>query len=236
MESFERHVYKKTSYREPLEKEVDSESIGHSIEIAKRKLESILSPDFKDYAVRFMNIEEYRQLIEDGVLVGEFTLPEGFEYPQSCLSELIKTFRNPTMARTNLGATGWVDKGGISSLETRKIIRLIRKIETENKGESREHKMSMIRSIILEYLNHRKNKGTYYPVIYGRLHSALDDIDDYTTPENLLANIDFISGEDRDRLCDEFRQYISEHIKRGSTGSSFTSKDFDAYTFSDIKA
>lgn len=217
MENFSRQIYKKQEWQNGEKKDTNIEALKYSEKTAKGKLAKIMKPGFKDFAVRYMNLEEYRELIENGNLSGEFILSDKlFGYPDS-FSEFLKEFRTVYSSRNQLGKTMWEETSGITTLETGNIIEQIKNIETNNRGKSVNEKNQIIRNYILQYLNSYRGNADVKRYTQGvDFHSnwttnSLQIVKIYEGVKKYYEDIDFIPEEDRLKLRQDFLNYVSNN-------------------------
>ena len=66
MNNFPKLVYKNKAHQEKLPEEPTPKQREYSEKVAHEKLEKIMNPRFRQFSVRYMNIGEYRDILEAG--------------------------------------------------------------------------------------------------------------------------------------------------------------------------
>lgn len=167
MENFGKYIYKKAEYQISNKEDITNEQLEYSEKIANEKLEKIIAPNFKKFAVRYMNIEEYQELIKNGKISGEFIIADSLYDEPKSFSEFLTKFGTVYNARNQLGQTQWEEMSGITALETANLIEQIKYIENENKDKSLDEKNQIIRDYLFQYLDSYKRDRDFPRYLKG---------------------------------------------------------------------
>jgi hypothetical protein len=154
MENFLKQIYKKAEWQNKAKQETNLEDLEYSEKIAKEKLEKIMSPGFRDFGIRYMNIEEYRNLIETGKLSGEFTLFNKY-YNQEVVgdfSEFLENFKTGYRSYHSIRMTDWEEMSGLASLKTGDLITGVKIIRNEYSDKDAVERDRAIRQYLLRYI------------------------------------------------------------------------------------
>jgi hypothetical protein len=161
MEGFKKQIYKKPEWQNEEQKDVNPENLEYSEKIANEKLEKILKPGFRGFGIRYMNIEEYRNLIETGKLSGEFTLFDKYwsSYKERDFSEFLEEFKTGYDSGHSISMTDWEEVSGLSSVKTMDVINGIKIIRNEFNDKDAVDRDRFIRQYLLRYIE----KGIVWP-------------------------------------------------------------------------
>jgi hypothetical protein len=236
MENFGKHIYKKPEWQNGNERNTAFEQLEHSEKIANEKLEKILAPDFKNFAVRYMNIEEYRELIENEKISGEFIVADSLYNQPKSFSEFLTKFGTVYNARNQLGKTMWEEMSGITALETANLVEQIKRIEKKNKDKSFDEKNEIIRDYFLQYLNSYDREVARYikgvDFSSGWTTNSLIKVNNQESLNDSYQNIDFIPEEERAKLREDFLEYVSQNTRStygGYPEEKYAKKKQDEY-------
>lgn len=174
MKNFEQHIYKNPDWQIGGKKEFTLEQCEYSEKIADEKLKKILEPGFRDFAVRYMNIEEYRTLVETGKLSGEFTVCDKSLRQGSDFSKFLESFADGYDTKNAMSITQWEEISGLASVKTMDLINSIKSIRADYLGKKEEERDSEIRKFLLNYIDsgipyHRTKNTDRYNNAYSRL-------------------------------------------------------------------
>jgi len=158
---FRKILYSNPEYQETSPEEVDPETFAHSQQVASEKLARLSDPSFRRFAIRFMNIGEYRRMIEEGKFGGSsawgevnvIDLDTFFDKPPE---NVLKTL--PYFSLFPSDHTNWNILEESKSL-SRGLNAIVQNVERERKEASRNEKLSLIREKILEYIQHHPKLG-----------------------------------------------------------------------------
>ncbi len=143
-------IFKEKVHKD-VEQEPSPEKAEYSEKVAQEKLARIVSPAYTDFSVRFVNIGEYRHMLETGEMGGRgdkevlYGLAEGV-----ALSDFI-----PTLVH-KIHATEWVGHSGRSVRAGHVLLDVVKEIEATNKDKDRNEKTTLIRTSILDFLQDRR--------------------------------------------------------------------------------
>lgn len=68
MDEFPKQVYRKSEYQNQRPKEPTPEREVYSEKVAREKLVRVMDPEYKDFAIRYVNLEVYREMLETQIL------------------------------------------------------------------------------------------------------------------------------------------------------------------------
>lgn len=210
MENFKKLVYKNPELQNNEEKQFSPEQLEYSEKIAKEKLEKILDPNFSDFAVRYMNIEEYKQILETGEIKNEVTVYGG----NSPLKENVNNFLNDAHWRVESHTNSEIISG-ISRNAIWKLTQNIKLIESENKKKNFDQKMELIREQILDYLN------TFHRISH---------INNFVDPKSFFNKMSFLSEQQQKDIRDNFINKIgTSHYVDYDFVDDFTKEKLSEY-------
>lgn len=174
MENFEKHIYKNPDWQNGDKKEFTPEQCEYSEKMADEKLKKIIEPGFRDFAVRYMNIEEYKTLVETGKLSGEFTIGDKILRQGSDFSKFLESFADGYHAKNAMSITQWEEISGLASVKTMDLITSIKSIRADYLDKNEEERDSEIRRFLLNYIDsgipyHRAKNTDRYDNTYSRL-------------------------------------------------------------------
>lgn len=152
MENFKKQIYKKPEWRNEEQKSVNIENLEYSEKIANEKLEKILKPGFRGFGIRYMNIGEYRNLMETGKLSGEFTLFDKYANKSFDFPQFLKRFETGFDAGHSIAMTDWEEVSGLATVKTMDIITGINLIRNEFNDQSEIDRNRAIRQYILKFI------------------------------------------------------------------------------------
>ena len=193
MEIFPKLVYKDKEFQESRPQEPTPEQLEYSEKVAREKLERIMDPKFQNFAVRYMNIEEYAVLLRGEEPRGEVILGGG-TYKRSFTEYKEDAGRGQ---HGGMRGTDWHNTSGKSSYVAEKLISIIRDVEKGHKGESQKNKLDKIGEEVLEFL-----RGTYdidFPFNYA---------DDLKKAENKVST--FLPADVLATLKDDYLKFVRE--------------------------
>jgi len=191
MEDFKKLVYKDPALQVEGVKLFSSEEIEYSESVAREKLSKIENPEFKDFSVRYVNLEEYKRILETGEFDGQVIL-----HGQSDGRPFVD-FKK--WARWGIDRTNWVNISGVSVGVADNLISIIKSVEHEHKDEDRDVKLEKIRNSFLEMINRMR----HYPF--------RDNVEFDTLEKNVAETV---GGSVVKDIKNEFQNYIKD--KQGS--------------------
>lgn len=190
MKNFRELVYKNPELQSKNEQEFAPEQLKISETTAREKLDKISDPDFKDFSVRYVNIEEYRHILETGELQGQVILHGQFG------GDPFVKFKDK--ARWGLNRTNWANVSGVSLGFANNLVELIKEVEKTNKDKEREVKLEKIREGILVIIKHMQN------LPYSNQNRIKDEEDKVAT---------FLTRDVLEAIKSDFKKYIIEDRK-----------------------
>lgn len=182
MDNFAKFVLKK----EAPKVTVAHESPEHSELVAREKLEKLMGENFRNFAIRFVNINEYRHMLATRAFGGD--------------GKEVMMFENSWHVNRKRGRSGregpnfrqWLRSGrhlanvedtlAPESLKTKAVMRVLlrdlQNIEQSNKSASHEEKLQKIREVFVSMMEEGIQVENLYYTRSGRI-----------TPENLPESI-----------------------------------------------
>lgn len=167
MENFRKIVYKTPDLQAKKDNELNQETLENSERIAQKKLKKILEKNFNEFSIRYINIEEYKQILQTIDLSGEVILhgPESKPFGNVDLlynkpsiesfQEFLKTICNPDKIWE---MTNW-DSSMFSSKIATEILRVIKNSQENSSGLPINERYKLIRENILDFLKNEKVGG-----------------------------------------------------------------------------
>lgn len=146
--------FTKQLYKEGKEGKKNSNlDIEKSKEIANEKLQCLIKPGFKDFSIRYMNIEEYKNILETGKISGEFIRFDLLNKNNNLdANAFLHNFDTGYHTMNNISVTQWEEMSGLSTLRTMDLITKIKKVEFDYKEYSQDEKNKIIREEIMIYV------------------------------------------------------------------------------------
>lgn len=155
--NFREILYKNPDYQKPPENEPSAEALALSERVAKEKLAKLNDPAFRRFSVRYMNIEEYRQMVEEGKFGGSgggevsvFDLDSSFMQPPDSVLSTFPMFAHYPREQTNWNT---LEEGMWTA---RTLLQEIKKVERESKGVTYAEKLQKLREALLGFIMRRQ--------------------------------------------------------------------------------
>ena len=225
MEGFRKMIYKKPEWHTSTDDSSDPEVEKVSEDVARQKLERVYDPELDSYAVRYMNIAQYREMLESGKLVGEFILyGRPYEYRkqyvprlQKSIPELIEMFKDAESTRSELSETQWEQQCGVASLVSRDIVSRVRRIIDGNKEGGMEDQLSLLRDELLRYI---ESGPDYDPVLDGyiskwaKINLSRLKLSGATNEDDIEQEL--ILGAENMRIIEEFKRDPNYLLQKGN--------------------
>lgn len=190
MENFKKQIYKKPEWQNEEQKNVNAENLEYSEKIANGKLDKIMKTGFRNFGIRYMNIEEYRNLIETGKLSGEFILFDKYANKRFDFSQFLESFQTGFDAGHSIAMTDWEEVSGLSSIKTMDIITGIKLIRNEFNDKNEIDRDRAIRQYLLKYIE----TGIVWPEGWKEFTNNLDHLANnfsrFRTP-NAFGNMNY---------------------------------------------
>jgi len=212
MDKFSRLVYKDKEYQERRPEEPTLEQLQYSEKVAKEKLEKIMDSRFKVFAVRYMNIEEYRLMLEETKFGGrdshEVTThgrdqdPELGEMVNENFIDFLKDAQNRAGAYTDWRSSA------VQQKQMRSLLHGVRDIERQSKADGKNDKLLKIREKILKFMNFKPSGFSTEEIFHPRLWRIYKNKDS----ESILSRIDFLSDEQLKSVKSEELFYFSRDV------------------------
>ncbi|MEK7464076.1 MAG: hypothetical protein AAB610_03085 [Patescibacteria group bacterium] len=168
MEDFKKLVYKDPVLQVEDMKSSSPEEIEYSESVAYWKLSKIENPEFRDFSVRYVNLEEYKRILETGEFDGQVIL-----HGQSDGRPFVD-FKN--WARWGIDKTNWVNISGVSVGVADNLLSIIKSVEHEHKDEGKDAKLEKIRDSFLEVINRMRHYPFRDNVEFDTLEKGVTEI------------------------------------------------------------
>jgi hypothetical protein len=198
MENFPHLAYKKPEYQNTRPEKPSQEKLRESLVIAQGKLAKITTPDFRDFSVRFMNLEEYRMMVEEGKFGGDVfgeVVKHGPEGSDASIHETFEEFLENYNRRTIKDYTDWELSGHQLGAERIFAEYDLRSLIAEKKP--RKETLDKLRLSIIDALKDPSG------LLEGLRLEDLIDQGSFMYLENsdtLAQNLTFLSSEQKDKL------------------------------------
>lgn len=153
MENFKKLIHKNPELQNTESKEFSAEQLEYSENIAKEKLAKILESGFRNFGIRYMNLEEYRTIIETGKLSGEFSLFDKIYKKDIDFSKFLTQFNDGFHTMHSVAVTQWEEISGLASIETMDLITGIKSIRNNYAGKSIGELNPVLRKYILNFID-----------------------------------------------------------------------------------
>ena len=160
MENFKKLIYKTPDSQIKKSGEINQETLEDSERIAQEKLKKILGENFNEFSIRYVNIEEYKQILQTAELSGEVILhgPESkpfgdidlpYNKPSTeSFQEFLKTICN---YKKIWEMTDW-DSSMFSSKTANGLLTVIKNSQKDSSGLPIKERYKLIREDILDFL------------------------------------------------------------------------------------
>ena len=206
MESFRKMAYKKAEYQDQAPPAPTPEALAFSEKVAQEKLAKILDPAFDDFSVRYVNLEEYRALLENKEFGGR-----GEGWGNMEVSGHGKDAKNketfieflPNVKEWMFPYTQWEESTRSTSVARQVLANLQRHVEA-NHSLSKEEKLTAIREGLLLMLQGKRGIRNYAGLSDGMLEglasASMQDLFKkmyaHTPSENLEPSLSFLAPEE----------------------------------------
>lgn len=155
-EKFRKSIYKRPELRGRKELVASNEWLEYSKEVAQGKLTKILNPDFTEFSIRYANIEEYRDLLENERFGGQL-------WRQVVLyGKKVSNLRDRTIpfsvfledAKNRVGDTDWYQSAQRLKTAEDLISEMREAAHSRKEGTDRNSRLEQVRQRIIGFIEH----------------------------------------------------------------------------------
>jgi len=186
-ENFRKLIYKVPDFQDKEKKEYTKEQLEYSEKIAKDKLKKILDQKFNEFSIRYVNIEEYKKLLEFPKFQGEVILHGSLSRPfgdfdissqnapdTRSFNEFVKKLSKP---ETINEYTNW-DSSVRLPKSANELLQIIKQTEKESKKLDKESRLEKLKEAILQFIS-KKEQGRN--IFFGHGQRNLEVIKEFKT-------------------------------------------------------
>lgn len=195
MENFRKLIYKTPELQNLDNPEYSKETLEYSEKVAKEKLDKIFEKSFNEFSIRYINIEEYKQILQTADLSGEVILhgPESKPFGNADLpynkpsiesfQEFLKTICDSDKIWE---MTNW-DSSMFSSKIATNLVEVIKNSQENSSSLPINERYKLIRENIIDFL---KNESVAGEKISRRLNHGdknLEILNSFKSNQNFFA-------------------------------------------------
>lgn len=195
--NFEKLAYKIKDHRERRPQDPTPEQLTYAERVAREKLEKIRDPKFKEFSIRYVNLTEYREMLETGEFGGHGA-KEVLLYGNQTKSKDIPF--QVFLGRTKGDAVGaeWEYSRASQSI-SRDLIYRLRQVEHVNKSASHDQKLAAIRTELLNFIADKRAQIT----LPGWDSVGLSEIYRGRLAEDMVRRITFLNRDQLKQLSEQ---------------------------------
>jgi len=198
---FENTAYKTEGYREKRPEEPSPEVLSYSEKVAEKKIKKVEKPGFKEFSVRYVNIGEYRDMLETGKFGGYSPLREVIVCGDGTYHDDL-TFRDILNRPDRLiDGTNW-DQSQHSLTIAHILLNKMKSIQ-KNSQEGRAETLQMMQKELVSFMESKKTQRSF-STYAGISHDAFYDLNSNFVPESSGDIAGGISAFSQDELNEKY--------------------------------